>query len=141
MRLPYRNKKVTLWVLFGIIVVTMFLFKFTELRPTCLFKVDANTNELSSQMVRVEVCTLTPPSCRPTILPAKSNWIEGPIDRSTHTTPKSWPHSPPETSSSLELNCRDFWPKKKNRKKSIYSNSIIHVFWGGSGSGSGTGRY
>ncbi|KAH8320137.1 hypothetical protein KR074_002386 [Drosophila pseudoananassae] len=54
MRLPYRNKKVTLWVLFGIIVVTMFLFKFTELRPTCLFKVDATTNELSSQMVRVE---------------------------------------------------------------------------------------
>jgi len=56
MRLPYRNKKVTLWVLFGIIVITMFLFKFTELRPTCLFKVDAS-NELSSQMVRVEVCT------------------------------------------------------------------------------------
>lgn len=56
MRLPYRNKKVTLWVLFGIIVITMFLFKFTELRPTCLFKVDA-ANELSSQMVRVEVCT------------------------------------------------------------------------------------
>ncbi|KAH8421362.1 hypothetical protein KR009_002933 [Drosophila setifemur] len=54
MRLPYRNKKVTLWVLFGIIVITMFLFKFTELRPTCLFKVDANTNELASQMVRVE---------------------------------------------------------------------------------------
>ncbi|KAI8034343.1 hypothetical protein M5D96_012896, partial [Drosophila gunungcola] len=53
MRLPYRNKKVTLWVLFGIIVITMFLFKFTELRPTCLFKVDA-TNELASQMVRVE---------------------------------------------------------------------------------------
>ncbi|XP_016962786.1 protein-tyrosine sulfotransferase isoform X1 [Drosophila biarmipes] len=53
MRLPYRNKKVTLWVLFGIIVITMFLFKFTELRPTCLFKVDAS-NELSSQMVRVE---------------------------------------------------------------------------------------
>ncbi|XP_016973063.1 protein-tyrosine sulfotransferase isoform X1 [Drosophila rhopaloa] len=53
MRLPYRNKKVTLWVLFGIIVITMFLFKFTELRPTCLFKVDA-TNELSPQMVRVE---------------------------------------------------------------------------------------
>ncbi|KAH8241649.1 hypothetical protein KR038_006294 [Drosophila bunnanda] len=53
MRLPYRNKKVTLWVLFGIIVVTMFLFKFTELRPQCLFKVDA-ASELSSQMVRVE---------------------------------------------------------------------------------------
>ncbi|EDV99744.1 protein-tyrosine sulfotransferase isoform X1 [Drosophila grimshawi] len=53
MRLPYRNKKVTLWVLFGIIVVTMFLFKFTELRPTCLFKVDA-TNDMSSQMVRME---------------------------------------------------------------------------------------
>ncbi|XP_017010772.2 protein-tyrosine sulfotransferase isoform X1 [Drosophila takahashii] len=53
MRLPYRNKKVTLWVLFGIIVITMFLFKFTELRPTCLFKVDAS-NELASQMVRVE---------------------------------------------------------------------------------------
>ncbi|XP_020808231.1 protein-tyrosine sulfotransferase isoform X1 [Drosophila serrata] len=53
MRLPYRNKKVTLWVLFGIIVITMFLFKFTELRPQCLFKVDA-ASELSSQMVRVE---------------------------------------------------------------------------------------
>ncbi|KAH8238424.1 hypothetical protein KR032_006803 [Drosophila birchii] len=53
MRLPYRNKKVTLWVLFGIIVITMFLFKFTELRPQCLFKVDA-TSELSSQMVRAE---------------------------------------------------------------------------------------
>ncbi|XP_030079364.1 protein-tyrosine sulfotransferase isoform X1 [Drosophila hydei] len=53
MRLPYRNKKVTLWVLFGIIVVTMFLFKFTELRPTCLFKLDA-TNDLPSQMMRME---------------------------------------------------------------------------------------
>ncbi|XP_034479650.1 protein-tyrosine sulfotransferase isoform X1 [Drosophila innubila] len=53
MRLPYRNKKVTLWVLFAIIVVTMFLFKFTELRPNCLFKLDA-TNDLASQMVRVE---------------------------------------------------------------------------------------
>ncbi|KAH8387546.1 hypothetical protein KR093_007686, partial [Drosophila rubida] len=53
MRLPYRNKKVTLWVLFAIIVVTMFLFKFTELRPNCLFKLDAN-NDLASQMVHVE---------------------------------------------------------------------------------------
>ncbi|KAM8721239.1 hypothetical protein ACLKA7_007156 [Drosophila subpalustris] len=53
MRLPYRNKKVTLWVLLAIIVVTMFLFKFTELRPNCLFKLDV-TNDLPSQMVRVE---------------------------------------------------------------------------------------
>ncbi|XP_030572805.1 protein-tyrosine sulfotransferase isoform X1 [Drosophila novamexicana] len=53
MRLPYRNKKVTLWVLFGIIVITMFLFKFTELRPTCLFKVES-TNDGPSQMFRLE---------------------------------------------------------------------------------------
>ncbi|XP_017850865.1 protein-tyrosine sulfotransferase isoform X2 [Drosophila busckii] len=52
MRLPYRNKKVALWVLFGIIVVTMFLFKFTELRPTCLFKLDSN--ELDTQMMHAE---------------------------------------------------------------------------------------
>ena len=38
MRLPYRNKKATLWVMFGIVVVTMFLFKFTELRPMCFFR-------------------------------------------------------------------------------------------------------
>ncbi|XP_064536920.1 protein-tyrosine sulfotransferase isoform X2 [Drosophila montana] len=53
MRLPYRNKKVTLWVLFGIIVITMFLFKFTELRPTCLFKVES-TYDGPSQMFRLE---------------------------------------------------------------------------------------
>ncbi|XP_068158840.1 protein-tyrosine sulfotransferase isoform X2 [Drosophila tropicalis] len=50
MRLPYRNKKVTLWVLIGIIVITMFLFKFTELRPTCLFKLDASNELVASQM-------------------------------------------------------------------------------------------
>lgn len=66
MRLPYRNKKVTLWVLFGIIVVTMFLFKFTELRPNCLFKLDP-ANDVAPQMVPFEVCTKcrvthTPPS-------------------------------------------------------------------------------
>lgn len=49
MRLPYRNKKATLWVMFGIVVVTMFVFKFTELRPTCLFKDDQE-----SVMVREE---------------------------------------------------------------------------------------
>ncbi|XP_037813074.1 protein-tyrosine sulfotransferase isoform X2 [Lucilia sericata] len=38
MRLPYRNKKTTLWVMFAIVVVTMFLFKFTELRPMCFFR-------------------------------------------------------------------------------------------------------
>uniref|UniRef100_A0A1I8NYI1 Protein-tyrosine sulfotransferase n=1 Tax=Stomoxys calcitrans TaxID=35570 RepID=A0A1I8NYI1_STOCA len=41
MRLPYRNKKTTLWVMLGIVVVTMFLFKFTELRPICFFKDEA----------------------------------------------------------------------------------------------------
>lgn len=55
MRLPYRNKKVTLWVLFAIIVITMFLFKFTELRPNCLFKMDA-TNDMAPQMIPFEVC-------------------------------------------------------------------------------------
>lgn len=49
MRLPYRNKKATLWVMFGIVVVTMFVFKFTELRPTCFFKDDQD-----SVMVREE---------------------------------------------------------------------------------------
>lgn len=41
MRLPYRNKKTTLWVMLGIVVVTMFLFKFTELRPICFFRDEA----------------------------------------------------------------------------------------------------
>uniref|UniRef100_A0A1A9WX54 Uncharacterized protein n=1 Tax=Glossina brevipalpis TaxID=37001 RepID=A0A1A9WX54_9MUSC len=48
MRLPYRNKKTTLWVVFAVIVVTMFLFKFTELRPICFFKDETS----SSVMVR-----------------------------------------------------------------------------------------
>ena len=52
MRLPYRNKKPTLWVMFAIVVVTMFLFKFTELRPTCLFKDDTPD---ASQMMREDV--------------------------------------------------------------------------------------
>ncbi|KAL5276217.1 TPST2 family protein [Megaselia abdita] len=41
MRLPYKIKKTTLWVMLGIVCVTMVLFKFTELRPTCLFKEDS----------------------------------------------------------------------------------------------------
>ncbi|KAL9878846.1 tyrosylprotein sulfotransferase isoform 1-T3 [Glossina fuscipes fuscipes] len=48
MRLPYRNKKTTLWVVFAVIVVTMFLFKFTELRPICFFRDDT----AASVMVR-----------------------------------------------------------------------------------------
>ncbi|XP_075154500.1 tyrosylprotein sulfotransferase isoform X2 [Haematobia irritans] len=49
MRLPYRNKKTTLWVMLGIIVVTMFLFKYTELRPICFFKDEAVPGSLSGQ--------------------------------------------------------------------------------------------
>ncbi|TMW46186.1 hypothetical protein DOY81_008734 [Sarcophaga bullata] len=44
MRLPYRNKKATLWVMFGIVVVTMFLFKFTELRPMCFFRDESSAS-------------------------------------------------------------------------------------------------
>lgn len=69
MRLPYRNKKVTLWVLFGIIVVTMFLFKFTELRPNCLFKLDP-ANDVAPQMVPFEVCT----KCRVTHKHTRTCW-------------------------------------------------------------------
>ncbi|XP_055370844.1 protein-tyrosine sulfotransferase isoform X2 [Condylostylus longicornis] len=39
MRLPYRNRKIALfWVMFGMVAITMFVFKFTELRPTCLLR-------------------------------------------------------------------------------------------------------
>ena len=67
MRLPYRNKKATLWVMFGIVVVTMFLFKFTELRPMCFFRdeslasasasASASGGSQSGVMLRDEVST------------------------------------------------------------------------------------
>lgn len=43
MRLPYRNKKATLWLIFAIVVVTMFLFKYTELRPICFFRDESSS--------------------------------------------------------------------------------------------------
>lgn len=49
MRLPYRNKRVALWVVLGIFAVTMFLFKFTELPSNCLFR-----DEQVSAMIRDE---------------------------------------------------------------------------------------
>ncbi|XP_037938758.1 protein-tyrosine sulfotransferase isoform X2 [Teleopsis dalmanni] len=49
MRLPYRNKKITLWVMLAIVVVTMFVFKFTELRPTCFFRDETQDNSLMAR--------------------------------------------------------------------------------------------
>lgn len=54
MRLQYRNKKATLWLMVTIVVVTMFLFKFTEFAPTCFFKNDVTSPD-GSLMVREEV--------------------------------------------------------------------------------------
>ncbi|XP_053950549.1 protein-tyrosine sulfotransferase isoform X1 [Anastrepha ludens] len=53
MRLQYRNKKATLWVMVAVVVVTMFVFKFTEFAPTCFFKNDVTSPD-GSLMVHEE---------------------------------------------------------------------------------------
>lgn len=45
MRLPYRSRKATLWVMVAIIGVTMFLYKYVEFRPICLFREDVTDQE------------------------------------------------------------------------------------------------